>query len=128
MIHCFGQLAKNSSGFAAFLDPEVNKMLKEVLNEWGKYLQVHKYFIPLFCKSIPADFYLQSPNSTHVLTKQDNGWFGDVGLALLEAIGNLPTNSSRKFCEIYDCDPMSDHFGFSSWDGNCRHSSDGAWG
>lgn len=28
------------SGFAAFLDPDVNKALKKVLNEWGKYLQV----------------------------------------------------------------------------------------
>ncbi len=29
-----------SSGHAAFLDPGVNRMLKKVLNEWGKYLQV----------------------------------------------------------------------------------------
>lgn len=28
------------SGHAAFLDPDVNKALKKVLNEWGKYLQV----------------------------------------------------------------------------------------
>lgn len=28
------------SGHSAFLDPEVNKMLKKVLNEWGKYLLV----------------------------------------------------------------------------------------
>jgi phosphatidylserine decarboxylase len=28
------------SGHAAFLDPDVNRMLKKVLNEWGKYLQV----------------------------------------------------------------------------------------
>lgn len=30
------------SGHAAFLDPDVNKMLKKVLNEWGKYLQVRQ--------------------------------------------------------------------------------------
>ena len=29
-----------SSGHAAFLDPDVNKALKKVLNEWGKYLLV----------------------------------------------------------------------------------------
>lgn len=29
-----------ASGHAAFLDPDVNKALKKVLNEWGKYLQV----------------------------------------------------------------------------------------
>ena len=28
------------SGHAAFLDPEVNKAIKKVLNEWGKYLMV----------------------------------------------------------------------------------------
>lgn len=28
------------SGHAAFLDPDVNRALKKVLNEWGKYLQV----------------------------------------------------------------------------------------
>jgi len=27
------------SGHAAFLDPDVNRMLKKVLNEWGKYLE-----------------------------------------------------------------------------------------
>ena len=29
-----------ASGHAAFLDPDVNKALKKVLNEWGRYLQV----------------------------------------------------------------------------------------
>jgi phosphatidylserine decarboxylase len=28
------------SGYAAFLDPDVNRMLKKVLNHWGKYLMV----------------------------------------------------------------------------------------
>ena len=36
------QADKFDSGHAAFLDPEVNKMLKKVLNEWGKYLQVSR--------------------------------------------------------------------------------------
>lgn len=31
-----------SSGHAAFLDPEVNKAIKKVLNEWGKYLEVNE--------------------------------------------------------------------------------------
>ena len=30
------------SGHAAFLDPEVNAMLKKVLNEWGKFLKVRR--------------------------------------------------------------------------------------
>jgi len=28
------------SGHAAFLDPDVNAMLKKVLNQWGEYLKV----------------------------------------------------------------------------------------
>ena len=31
------------SGHAAFLDPDVNKALKEVLNEWGAFLKVGCY-------------------------------------------------------------------------------------
>lgn len=30
------------SGYAAFLDPDVNRMIKKVLNEWGKFLQVRQ--------------------------------------------------------------------------------------
>lgn len=29
------------SGHAAFLDPDVNRMLKKILNEWGEYLKVN---------------------------------------------------------------------------------------
>lgn len=32
--------ADMGSGHAAFLDPDVNRMLKIVLNSWGVYLQV----------------------------------------------------------------------------------------
>lgn len=34
------------SGHAAFLDPDVNKALKKVLNEWGKYLLVSLGYPP----------------------------------------------------------------------------------
>lgn len=37
-----------NSGHAAFLDPDVNKMLKKVLNEWGKFLQVSASFLRPF--------------------------------------------------------------------------------
>lgn len=30
-----------SSGHAAFLDPDVNRKIKDVLNEWGRFLQVY---------------------------------------------------------------------------------------
>jgi hypothetical protein len=32
--------ADEGSGYAAFLDPDVNRMLKKVLNHWGKFLMV----------------------------------------------------------------------------------------
>jgi len=47
------------SGHAAFLDPEVNRMLKRALNEWGKFLT--------------------TPESAKVLEANQNGWFGEVG-------------------------------------------------
>lgn len=36
------------SGYAAFLDPDVNRMLKKILNEWGKFLQVRVFILPLY--------------------------------------------------------------------------------
>lgn len=41
------------SGHAAFLDPQVNAMMKKVLNEWGKFLQVRTInpFLPLSAKT-----------------------------------------------------------------------------
>lgn len=42
----------------AFLDPDVNKHLKIILNEWGKFLQ--------------------SPKSAEVLGEHKQGWFGEV--------------------------------------------------
>jgi phosphatidylserine decarboxylase len=40
MCSIFDYVMSTPSGHAAFLDPEVNAMLKRVLNEWGKYLKV----------------------------------------------------------------------------------------
>ncbi len=46
-----GDANVGDSGHAAFLDPDVNKALKKVLNEWGKFLLVRlKLFIMLFGK------------------------------------------------------------------------------
>jgi phosphatidylserine decarboxylase len=36
------------SGHAAFLDPEVNAMIKKVLNEWGKFLLVSDDIVETF--------------------------------------------------------------------------------
>ncbi|KAL2134349.1 hypothetical protein VTI74DRAFT_404 [Chaetomium olivicolor] len=39
MAAIFDYAMGTASGHAAFLDPDVNRMLKKILNEWGKYLQ-----------------------------------------------------------------------------------------
>lgn len=44
-------------GFAFFLDPDVNRMLKKILNAWGKFLS--------------------SPESAYVLGSGTIGWFSD---------------------------------------------------
>lgn len=40
MCAVFDYVMATPSGHAAFLDPDVNRMLKKVLNVWGQYLQV----------------------------------------------------------------------------------------
>ncbi|KAL8738519.1 MAG: hypothetical protein Q9181_000678 [Wetmoreana brouardii] len=83
------------SGFALFLEPQVNAMIKKVLNAWGEYLQ--------------------SPASTDVLDDHSTGWFGSTGKKDLEITGNVG-QSSHSFQELYVCDPNAKHYGFKSWD------------
>ncbi|CAH2904751.1 MAG: Phosphatidylserine decarboxylase (EC [uncultured Paraburkholderia sp.] len=73
-------------GFAAFLNADVNRVLKTVLNEWGCYLA--------------------STDSTYVLnTDPRTGWFG------VDAMKAMPY-----FVEQFQCDPSKPHYGFTSWD------------
>ncbi|CAH2806513.1 MAG: Phosphatidylserine decarboxylase (EC [uncultured Paraburkholderia sp.] len=73
-------------GFAAFLNADVNRVLKTVLNEWGCYLA--------------------STDSTYVLnTDPRTGWFG------VDAMKAMP-----HFVEQFQCDPTKPHYGFTSWD------------
>jgi phosphatidylserine decarboxylase len=75
-----------TSGFAAFLNVDVNRALKNVLDEWGRYL-------------ISAD-------STYVLnTHPRTGWFGE------DAMRAMP-----HFAQEFQCDPSKPHYGFTSWD------------
>lgn len=95
------------SGHAAFLDPEVNKMLKKVLNEWGKYLL--------------------TPESAEVLGDHNTGWFGQTGIYDLMAVANAPYQTSHKFEDMYVCDPSKPKYGFTSWDDFfTRHVHDSA--
>ncbi|RYN39567.1 hypothetical protein AA0112_g3547 [Alternaria arborescens] len=83
------------SGFAFFLDPEVNKMIKKVLNAWAEFLD--------------------SPASAYVLGTDKIGWLSEHGthdLALTANIGQ----TSHSFEEMFQCDPSKEHHGYKSWD------------
>ncbi|GAO17220.1 hypothetical protein UVI_02057420 [Ustilaginoidea virens] len=84
------------SGHAAFLDPDVNRALKKVLNEWGEYLK--------------------TPESAAALGDHSVGWFGKTGLSDMMEVANAPYKSSMKFEEMFVCDPTAKHMGFKSWD------------
>ncbi|SPQ24820.1 e146e92d-4269-4ffa-b9b0-d40741485f26 [Thermothielavioides terrestris] len=96
MCAIFDYAMGTPSGHAAFLDPDVNRMLKKILNEWGEYLK--------------------SPESAKVLGSHRAGWFGEVGYSDLMEVANAPSKTSFKFEDMYKCDPTKPHFGFKSWD------------
>ena len=83
------------SGWAAFLDPDVNRMFKMMLNAWGEFLT--------------------SPDSRAVLDNSDSGWFGKTGVHDLTIVGNAG-KTSLEFQELFHCDPSQSYFGFGSWD------------
>jgi phosphatidylserine decarboxylase len=84
------------SGHAAFLDPGVNKMLKKVLNEWGKFLL--------------------EPDSAKVLHTNRTGWLGEHGQNDMMAVANAPLKTNHKFDDFFECDTSKQHYGYTSWD------------
>ncbi|KAI0007111.1 Phophatidylserine decarboxylase-domain-containing protein [Xylariaceae sp. FL0662B] len=96
MVGIFDYVMATPSGHAAFLDPDVNKMLKKVLNEWGKFLK--------------------SPKSAEVLGSHRQGWFSEHGSKDLMEVANAPLKSSHRFEDMYVCDPSAQHYGYTSWD------------
>lgn len=96
MCAIFDYVMATPSGHAAFLDTEVNKMLKKVLNEWGKFLK--------------------TPESAGVLGDHRLGWFGEHGRKDLMQVANAPLKTDHKFEDMYICDPSKDKYGFTSWD------------
>ncbi|HEX8104053.1 MAG TPA: phosphatidylserine decarboxylase family protein [Solirubrobacteraceae bacterium] len=100
------------AGYAAFLHPQVNAMLKKVLVAFGEYLV--------------------SPDSAGALNDDpETGWLGDG--AMLAMIGSLPAvpgsgelnhwdrrptgeQAKQTFAETFNCDPSQEHWGFGSWD------------
>ncbi|KAI1149817.1 Phophatidylserine decarboxylase-domain-containing protein [Nemania diffusa] len=96
MVSVFDYVMATPSGHAAFLDPEVNKMMKKILNEWGRFLQ--------------------SPKSAEVLTTNGTGWFSQHGKKDLMEVANAPLKTNYSFEEMYVCDPNAKHYGYTSWD------------
>ncbi|RYO83833.1 hypothetical protein DL763_007712 [Monosporascus cannonballus] len=96
MVSIFDYVMATPSGHAAFLDPDVNKMLKKVLNEWGTFLQ--------------------SPESARVLEHHNQGWFSEHARKDLMQVANGPLKTSHNFEEMYICDPKAKHYGYKSWD------------
>ncbi|KAI0973533.1 Phophatidylserine decarboxylase-domain-containing protein [Xylaria arbuscula] len=96
MVSIFDYVMATPSGHAAFLDPDVNKMLKKILNEWGKFLQ--------------------SPESAEVLSEEKTGWFSEHGKKDLMEVANAPLKTSHAFDGMYVCDPQTKHHGYKSWD------------
>ncbi|KAJ6487085.1 Phophatidylserine decarboxylase-domain-containing protein [Mycena vitilis] len=84
------------SGNAAFLDPAVNKMLKKVLNEWGKFLK--------------------SPESAVVLGDHSESWLGPSMQDDIMHVANAPLGTNYKFEDFYICDPTKKHYGYACWD------------
>lgn len=85
-----------ASGFAAFLDPEVNAHLKKILNHWGKFLL--------------------SPESAQVLGNHEQGWFGPTATKDIMEVANAPYKSQMKFEDMFKCDPTKKFHGYKSWD------------
>jgi phosphatidylserine decarboxylase len=99
-------------GYAAFLHPEVNAMLKKVLNQFGTFLD--------------------STASASALNPDPKlGWLGDDAmLAMVSALPAVPGSgelnywdqqltaeqAKQVFVETFECDPSKDHWGFDTWD------------
>ncbi|KAL4772427.1 Phophatidylserine decarboxylase-domain-containing protein [Aspergillus nidulans var. acristatus] len=84
------------SGYAAYLDPDINAMLKKVLNAWGEYLT--------------------SEDSAKVLGDDEYGWFGETGKSNVMHVANLPLGTDHGFDKLFVCDPSAKYHGYKSWD------------
>ncbi|KAJ5707905.1 hypothetical protein N7488_007706 [Penicillium malachiteum] len=85
------------SGYALFLDPEINAMLKKILNAWGDFLR--------------------SPASADVLNTTETGWFGETGCRDLTVAAKVGPTAAKalEFHEMFHCDPSAANYGFNSW-------------
>ncbi|KAI1734113.1 Phophatidylserine decarboxylase-domain-containing protein [Xylaria scruposa] len=84
------------SGYAFFLEQQVNEKLKDMLNAW-------------------RDNVLTKEVSLKVITEESGGWLSPEALKVLEDDANLE-GETLKFSQIFVCNPSEDHWGFESWD------------
>lgn len=84
------------SGFSVFLDPQVNAILKKILNLWGSFLS--------------------SPDSAYVLSTGPHGWFGSTGSKDLTNVANEASETDLTFEKLFICDPAAKNHGYKSWD------------
>ena len=85
------------SGYAAFIDSDVNHMFHKLLNVWGAYLQ--------------------SPESSYVLDNSSNtDWFGPYGLRDLTTVGNNFGKTNYTFNEMFHSNPSAPNHGYKTWD------------
>ena len=66
------------AGYVAFMDPRVNQKLRDILDYWGKFLQ--------------------SPDSTYLLNRSQEGWLGDEALKSM-----CDTAYGKNFHDIFAC-------------------------
>lgn len=83
-----------TNGYAFFLNKDVNKQLKRILNVWTTFRQ--------------------SSASRNVLVKQENAWFGDEAIKALSDDGSVG-DQTYTFEQLYQCKPSEDYYGFGSW-------------
>ncbi|KAJ7448497.1 Phophatidylserine decarboxylase-domain-containing protein [Mycena latifolia] len=68
-------------GIPSVPGPDVKKMLKKVLNEWGKFLK--------------------SPESAYVLGDHKEGWFGETANKEIMQVTNAPLQTNHKFEDMF---------------------------
>lgn len=83
------------TGYAFFQDPEINKIIKKILDAWAEFLS--------------------SPESTSVLNASSTGWFCNEALRRLTDTANIG-GTEASFEELFACNPDAPHYGFNSWD------------
>lgn len=83
------------AGISAFLRPDINKRIRDMLNEYGVFLR--------------------SPASASVLTDTPEGWFNQTALQAMSQVADPPPET-KPFASIFICNPSAPAYGFTSWD------------